>query len=160
MCPLAGVSVSGAWFRRSFFLCRDQAKKAPFRDRFYWHRLESIGSTSSSLLARVKARDQDAWRRLVRLYGPLVDFWLRRGNLQPADARDVFQEVFKAVAEGIGNFRKDRPCDRFRGWLRTITRNKLADHFRRQGTQPAAAGGSEAYRQLQEVEEPRGPTDG
>ena len=121
---------------------------------------ESIGSTSSSLLHRVTARDQEAWSRLVRIYGPLVDFWLRPGHLQPADARDVFQEVFRAVAEGIASFHKDRPCDRFRGWLRTITRNKLADHFRRQGTQPAAAGGSEAYRQLQEVEDAGQPKRG
>jgi RNA polymerase sigma-70 factor (ECF subfamily) len=104
------------------------------------------------LLQRVKARDQEAWGRLVNLYGPLVDFWLMQARLQPADTRDIFQEVFKAVAEGIGSFHKDRPSDRFRGWLRTIVRNKQADHFRRQGTQPAAAGGSEAYRRLQEIE--------
>ena len=60
---------------------------------------ESIGSTSSSLLVRVKARDQEAWGRLVRLYGPLVAFWIRRAGLQDADARDVFQEVFAAVAK-------------------------------------------------------------
>jgi RNA polymerase sigma-70 factor (ECF subfamily) len=104
------------------------------------------------LLHRVKARNQEAWARLVRLYGPLVDLWTCRAKLQPADARDVFQEVFRAVAESIGSFRKDRPGDRFRGWLRTIVRNKLADHFRRQGTQPVAAGGSEAYLRLQEIE--------
>jgi RNA polymerase sigma-70 factor, ECF subfamily len=119
----------------------------------------TIGSTSSSLLNRVKARDQEAWRRLVNLYAPLLDFWLRRSKLQSADARDVFQEVFQAVAEGIGDFRKDRPADTFRGWLRTITRHKLADHFRRQGIQPKAAGGSEAYHQLQEVQQPGDPGD-
>ena len=114
----------------------------------------TIGSTSSSLLTRAKAHDQEAWQRLVRVYAPLVDLWIRQSKLQPADTRDVFQEVFRAVAEGIGKFHKDRPDDRFRGWLRTIVRNKLADHFRGQGTQPAAAGGSEAYRQLQEIEGP------
>ena len=118
---------------------------------------ESVGFTSSSLLVRVKARDQDAWRRLLHLYAPLVDFWLRPNNLQPADAHDVFQEVFRAVAEGICNFHKDRPGDRFRGWLRTIVRNKLADHFRRKAAQPMAAGGSEAYQRLQQVQEPSGP---
>ena len=92
--------------------------------------------------------------RLVRLYGPLVDFWISGAGLQPADARDVFQETFQAVAEGISDFHKDRPGDRFRGWLRTIVRNKLADHFRRQGLQPPAAGGTEAFRRLQEVEGP------
>ena len=113
---------------------------------------ESIGSTSSSLIVRIKAHDQDAWGRLVHVYAPLVDFWLRQSKLQPADTHDLFQEIFKAVAEGIGNFHKDRPGDRFRGWLRMIVRNKLADHFRRHGTQPAAIGGSEAYQRLQEIE--------
>jgi len=111
------------------------------------------------LLTRVKARDQEAWARLVNIYAPLVDFWLTRARLQPADARDVFQEIFKGVAEGIGGFRKDRPVDRFRGWLRTITRNKLADHFRRQITGPAGAGGSEAYRRLQDVENRAGQAE-
>jgi RNA polymerase sigma-70 factor (ECF subfamily) len=119
----------------------------------------TTGSTSSSLLGKVRSRDQDAWRRLVKIYAPLVDLWIRRAGLQPADAYDVFQEVFMAVAEGIDGFRKVRPSDRFRGWLRTIVRNKLADHFRRRGAQPAAAGGSEACRQLQEVEGPSPPAE-
>lgn len=113
---------------------------------------ESIGSTSSSLLTNVQAHDQDAWRRLVRLYGSLVSFWIHRAGLQAADAGDVFQEVFRAVAEGVGEFRKDRPGDSFRGWLRTITRSKLADHFRRVDRQPMATGGSDAYRRLQQAE--------
>ena len=49
---------------------------------------ESAGSTSPSLLVRVKARDQEAWRRLVRLYGPLVAFW-RRSTLAPAVSREA-----------------------------------------------------------------------
>jgi RNA polymerase sigma-70 factor (ECF subfamily) len=117
---------------------------------------ESIGSTSSSLLARAKAREQDAWRRLVRLYGPLVDFWIRRDELQSADARDVFQEVFAAVAIGIGQFHKDRPGDTFRGWLRTVTRRKVTDHHRRAARQPGAIGGSEAHWRLQEVPDSEG----
>jgi RNA polymerase sigma-70 factor (ECF subfamily) len=102
----------------------------------------SIGSTSSSLLQRVQGQDADAWRRLVRLYGPLIDYWVRRGGLQPADAEDVFQDVFRAVAAHIGTFTRDRATGSFRGWLRTITRSKLADHFRRRGQQPEAVGGS------------------
>ena len=113
----------------------------------------TIGSTSSSLLQRVKACDQEAWARLVRLYAPLVDFWLRRAGLQPADSADVFQEIFRAVAEKISSFRKDQPSDTFRGWLRSITRFKVADHFRCAENQPLATGGSEAYRQLQETED-------
>jgi RNA polymerase sigma-70 factor (ECF subfamily) len=111
----------------------------------------SIGSTSSSLLDRVKAQDQDAWRRLVRLYGPLVDFWVRRTGLQAADAEDVFQETFRAVAQNIGTFQKTRPAGSFRSWLRTITRTKVVDHHRRRSSQPEAVGGPEAEQQLLNV---------
>lgn len=113
----------------------------------------SIGSTTPSLIQRVKTHDQDAWRRLVRLYGPLVDFWIRRAGLQTADAEDVFQAVFQAVARNIGTFREDRASDTFRGWLRIITRSKLIDHHRQVSSQPQATGGAEAYQQLLEVAE-------
>lgn len=91
----------------------------------------SIGSTSSSLIQRIKARDADAWTKLVRLYGPLVDFWLGREGLNGADVEDVFQDVFATVARGIADFRKDRPGDTFRGWLRTIVRGAAVEHLRR-----------------------------
>ena len=53
--------------------------------------------------------------------------WCRRCALTPEDTADVFQEVFRAVALHIADFRRDREGDTFRGWLRTITRNKVAD---------------------------------
>ena len=105
---------------------------------------ESVGSTSSSLLDRVKVRDEAAWQRLVRVYGPLVLYWCRCAGVQRADRVDVCQDVFKAVAVNIDGFRHDQPGNTFRGWLRTITRNKVADHFRRQNRQPTAIGGSAA----------------
>lgn len=115
---------------------------------------ETIGSTSSSLIVRVAAHDEEAWRRLVWLYGPLVDFWIRRSGLQPADGHDVFQEVFRAVAQGIQNFDKNRPGGSFRGWLRTITRSKLADHFRNAEKEPPATGGTTANQRLQDMVAP------
>ena len=92
--------------------------------------------TSPSLLDRIRAADPAAWKRLVDLYGPLVYGWCLRAGLQPADAADVGQEVFLAVAGAIHRFRRDRPGDTFRGWLYTIARNKLRDHG-----PPAAATG-------------------
>lgn len=77
------------------------------------------------------ARDADAWRRLSALYAPLVYRWSRRAGLQSQDAADVVQEVFRNVATHLARFRHDRPGDSFRGWLWTITRNKVRDHFRR-----------------------------
>jgi RNA polymerase sigma-70 factor (ECF subfamily) len=107
--------------------------------------------TSRSLLDRVKADDPAAWDRLVALYAPLVLGWCREANLREQDAADVFQEVFQAVVTHIAGFRKERSGDSFRGWLRTITRNKVYDHFRRRGRQPEGVGGTEAQGRLAEV---------
>lgn len=113
-----------------------------------------LSSTDSSLLVRVKAHDLAAWHELVRLYGPLVYEWCRRKGLQDADAADVGQEVFRAVAGGIERFRRDRPGDIFRGWLWGITRNKLRDHWRRKSTKADAEGGTEARRRLEQLSDP------
>jgi RNA polymerase sigma-70 factor (ECF subfamily) len=114
----------------------------------------SSSGTSRSLIARVRADEADAWERLVTLYAPLVYHWCRRANLPAEDASDVFQEVFQAVARGIGGFRKERPGDTFRGWLRTIARRKAIDHLRRQAREPMAQGGTEAGLRLGMVPAP------
>lgn len=111
---------------------------------------EALGRTSSSLLDRIKNQDQDAWRRLVHLYSPLVYSWCRRAGLQEADAADVGQDVFRKVAESIASFHHDQPGDSFRGWLRTITRTRVVDHQRRQGRTVPALGGSDAQALLAE----------
>lgn len=99
-------------------------------------------STSVSLLERVKLRDNEAWSRFVRLYGPTIYRWARRAALQPSDAADVVQDVFQAVAEHIGRFRRQSDRDTFSGWLWMVTRNKVRDHLRRRAASPNALGGS------------------
>lgn len=111
-----------------------------------------FGSTSTGLLAGIKARDEAAWSRMAQLYYPLVWSWCVRAGLQPHDAADVIQEVFRAVAAGIESFRRDRPTDRFRGWLWGIARHKIVD-FRRRQPADRAAGGSEALERLRDVPE-------
>ncbi len=104
----------------------------------------SSTTTSPSLLARVQADDAAGWDRLVSLYAPLVFHWCRRWDLQDQDIADIFQEVFQAVMKHIGGFHKDKHRGTFRGWLRTITRNKVYDHFRRLGREPGGVGGTDA----------------
>jgi RNA polymerase sigma-70 factor (ECF subfamily) len=116
-------------------------------------------STSLSLLGRARARDPAAWQRLVELYRPLVLFWCARGGLRGPDAEDVAQEVLAAAFAGLDGFRRDRPGDTFRGWLRAITRNQVLLHFRRGRGRARAAGGSEAYRHLRDVADPLAGTE-
>lgn len=114
-------------------------------------RQPSLEATSPSLLARARNRDARAWERMVDLYAPLVYHWCRRADLSSEDTADVFQEVFRSVSEHLGSFRKERPGDSFRGWLRIITRNKVNDHFRRRGNEALAAGGTDAHLRLQAI---------
>jgi RNA polymerase sigma-70 factor, ECF subfamily len=117
-------------------------------------------ATSRSLLERLKADDAAAWDRLVGLYTPLVYRWCRRWGLREQEIADVLQDVFQAVATHIASFRKERAGDTFRGWLRTIARNKVNDHFRRQGREPEGAGGTEAQARLAGLPESPVPESG
>jgi len=117
---------------------------------------ERGGSTSRSLLEHARTADPAAWERLVTLYAPLVAAWCRRWGVRQQDILDVLQDVFTAVANNLDRFRKDRPSDTFRGWLLTISRNKVRDHFRRVAHQPAAAGGTDALVRLQQILDPEG----
>jgi RNA polymerase sigma-70 factor (ECF subfamily) len=113
-----------------------------------------LHGTSMTLLERARARDGDAWTRLFHLYTPMIRSWALRSGLQENDADDVVQEVCRAALAGLAEFRRDRPGDTFRGWLRVITRNALALHFRRKGRGPLASGGSEAFVKLGELSDP------
>jgi RNA polymerase sigma-70 factor (ECF subfamily) len=115
---------------------------------------DTATGTSSSLLDRIRSDQAGAWDRLVRLYAPLLYEWCRRWKLQDQDLADVFQEVFKTLVLHIAEFRKERRSDTFRGWLWTITRNKVLDHFRRHSHEAAGAGGSQAAMQWAELPAP------
>lgn len=110
-------------------------------------------SLSSSLLARVRAEEEGAWHRLVRLYGPLVVRWCRKAGLSEQDAEDTSQDVFRAVAEGIHSFRRDKSSDTFRGWVCRITRFKVCDFYRRREREVLAAGGTDANLALNQTPE-------
>lgn len=116
----------------------------------------SSTGTSRSLIDRLRADDADAWDRLVQLYAPLVAHWCRRRGLAEADTADVFQEVFRSVAVHLSDFHRDRVGDTFRGWLRTITANKIHDFYRKQQREPRAVGGSEALQHFARLPDPFG----
>ena len=103
------------------------------------------------MLSRLREKDGDAWRHFVQVYGPVVRYWIRRAGLNHDDLADVFQEVFLAVSRNMSGFHREPGVAKFRAWLKTITRSKVQNHFRRQGKQPAAFGGSTALQQFHNV---------
>lgn len=109
------------------------------------------GSTSRSMIAAARSNSPAAWARLVKLYTPLVSGWCGCWGVARQDIADMVQDVFTAVAANLARFRKERPDDTFRGWLKTIARNKVHDYFRRRVGVAAAAGGTEALRLMSQV---------
>ena len=104
-------------------------------------------ATSYSLLERVKSQDEDAWRKLTRLYGPLAYHWCRNAGLTPEDSADIVQDVFRSLVIHIDGFEKT-PTSSFRAWLWTIARNKIRDHFKASIGKAGAAGGTDAQLHL------------
>lgn len=96
-----------------------------------------MDSTSASLLRRLRQPDQEAaWQRFVDLYAPLVYHWSRGQGLNPTDAADLVQEVLAVLVTKLPEFEYDS-TRRFRGWLKTVTVNKVRDFQRRQATRPS-----------------------
>lgn len=117
--------------------------------------------TSETLLQRARSQSPEAWERLVELYGPLVYRWCRAKGLQEENAADIGQEVFQAVFRKIGDFKRDPAKGSFRGWLKTITMNKIHDSARRMRPGGDGEGGSDAQGRLLEVaEDSSGDSDG
>lgn len=112
----------------------------------------STNRTSLALLERVRRNDRAAWEQMVRLYTPLVYHWCRLAGLQSADVEEVGQEVFVAVLKGLARFSHEGTGATFRGWLRTVTRSKIADHFAARGA--VGCGGSSAQDRLAGVPAP------
>lgn len=115
---------------------------------------DSPESTSPSLLDRVAARNPEGWQRLFDLYRPLICYWCLRAGVCPEDTEDVVQEVFTAVTRDIGGFRRTGRRGCFRSWLRTVTRRRISDFFRRQRGQPCAKGGTDHQQQLLQTPSP------
>lgn len=110
--------------------------------------------TSATLLARLRGNEPDAWRTMVRLYGPLVRHWLRLGAAAIDDYEDLSQDVFREASRGLASFRRDRPGDTFRGWLRGITRNVLLRRRKQLSRGPQSAGGTDAWKALEAHADP------
>jgi RNA polymerase sigma-70 factor (ECF subfamily) len=98
-----------------------------------------MAETSISLLDRLRDQPDDAsWRRLVKLYEPLLRSWLGRYVLQPADIDDLVQDVLAVVVQELPQFQHNRRTGAFRRWLRTILVNRLRPFWRARQSRPEA----------------------
>ena len=88
-----------------------------------------------SLLERIQnSGDERAWRQFIDLATPLVFGWMQRMTFDVEDAADLTQDVLTALVEELPEFRYDRQKS-FRGWLRTLARNKWRAQRRRRAAE-------------------------
>jgi len=107
-------------------------------------------TTRHSLVLRLQnLQDQAAWEEFVTIYEPLVFRLARKKGLQDADARDLCQEVFQAVAGAIERWDPDQAKGRFRGWLFRIARNLLVNFLAAQGRHPRGTGRTSVHELLE-----------
>ena len=112
--------------------------------------MEQSPATRASLLVRLRdPHDKDAWGQFVQLYAPVVYGFARKRGLQDADAADLMQEVFRSVAGAAGRLDYDPRRGSFRGWLYTITRNKIFTFLDAQRRQVRGSGDSGAQMLLE-----------
>ena len=105
--------------------------------------------TRVTLLARIRdGRDADAWREFVQIYGPVVYRFARNRGLQDADAADLMQDVLRSVARNAPKMEYDPSRGTFRGWLYTVTRNKIYNFLNGQRHRPRGTGDTDAHERL------------
>lgn len=106
--------------------------------------------TRPSLLVRLRdPQDERAWGEFLEIYTPLVRELARRKGFQDADADDLGQEVFRAVAAAIDGWDPDPAKGSFRGWLFRIARNLMINALARQARHPRGTGDTAANRILE-----------
>jgi RNA polymerase sigma-70 factor (ECF subfamily) len=113
--------------------------------------MQESPATRASLLVRLRdGGDADAWREFVYLYAPIIYGFARKRGLQDADAADLMQEVLRSVSAAAHRLEYDPKRGTFRGWLFTVTRNKVFNFLESRGRRVIASGDSRVQERLEQ----------
>lgn len=111
-------------------------------------------TTRYSLLSRLQNwDDQESWRDFFDTYWHLIYSFARKAGLSEAEAQEVVQETIISVAKNIQKFRRDRSLGTFKGWLKNLTRWRIADQLRKR-TQLSPEDEDKRYRLPETMEIP------
>src|SRR5690348_8122628 len=122
--------------------------------------VDDLPLTRASLLVQIRdGANQVAWQEFVKLYGPVVYGFARKRGLQDADAADLMQDVMRSVSAAIGRLDYDRNQGTFRGWLFTITRNKMFNFFSARRIRPQGSGDTTTNQLLDQQADGREASD-
>jgi RNA polymerase sigma-70 factor (ECF subfamily) len=102
--------------------------------------VEDLIPTRYSLLSRLQDwGDQDSWKDFFDTYWRLIYSVAIKSGLTETEAQEVVQETIISVAKDLHKFKRDRKLGSFKGWLRNLTRWRIADQLKKR----TGAGGQE-----------------
>jgi RNA polymerase sigma-70 factor (ECF subfamily) len=111
--------------------------------------------TRASLILRLEdAEDMAAWDEFAGIYGPVVFNVATNRGFQAADAENLVQEVFLAVASSISDWLRRDDRGSFRAWLLRITRNAAVDMITQKATRSLGNDVSESQLHLANITAP------
>jgi RNA polymerase sigma-70 factor (ECF subfamily) len=111
-------------------------------------------ATRASLILRLKnADDVAAWDEFIAIYSPVIFRVTTNRGFQAADAEDIVQQVFLAVANSVSKWLEREDRGSFRAWLLRIARNEAVDILTERATRSLGRDGSVAARLLANLPE-------
>ena len=120
-------------------------------------RMDEMPKTRPSLLVRLRdPQDERAWTEFLEIYEPLVYRLARGKGFQHADAVELSQEVFLAVASAIDRWTPDPGRAKFRTWLFRIARNLMINLLAQKRRHAQASGDTDVKRLLEQQPAPAG----
>lgn len=114
--------------------------------------MSDLPLTRVSLLVRIRdGNDREAWNQFLQVYGPVVYSFARKRGLQDADAADLMQDVMRSVSTAAKNLQYDPRKGSFRGWLFTVSRNRIFNFLSKRKNQSQASGDSAEHDRINNV---------
>lgn len=86
--------------------------------------------TTTSFLFDLRSSESLRWSDFIEIYSPLLRFWFRKNGVAEQYLEDLLQDTLMHVSSSIHRFERRSSGGSFRGWLRTLVRNKSVDFFR------------------------------
>src|SRR5436190_18673733 len=118
-------------------------------------------ATRASLLVRLRdGGDTGAWQEFVHLYAPVIYGFARKRGLQDADAADLMQDVLRSLSTAVHRLEYDPVRGTFRGWLFTVTRNKVFNFLESRSRRVQGSGDSRVQQRLEQHADADGALSG
>jgi RNA polymerase sigma-70 factor (ECF subfamily) len=119
-----------------------------------------MDQTPRSLLEQLRSQPSaTAWQRLVNLYTPLIECWLRHYSVPPSDVDDLVQEVMAVLVRDLPAFQHSKQPGAFRCWLRTIVVHRVRTFWRSRQTRAHAVANGLSSDVLENIPDPASDPD-